>query len=671
MSGGWRVGIDIGGTFTDVVAIAPDGRTVRTAKVDTRTDDRVLGLLAGLEAVGLGWGDVTDLVHGTTMVTNAIIENQMADAALVATRGFSDTLAIGRQNRRHLYRLDLEPKLTPQIPAERRFEVDGRLDHTGAELEPMSDAGVARIAAQIADSGVASVAVSLLHSYANGAHEKRLAEALKKVVPFVALSHRVNPEAREYERTATTVLSAGLMPLVSGYLDRLEKACPETTHLHLFHSAGGMASAKALRELPLALAMSGPAAGVVAASMVARDIGLDRAISFDMGGTTTDICLIIDGHAQVSSDRELGGRPMRQPMIAVDSIGAGGGSIARLDHATLRVGPESAGSFPGPACYGRGGTLPTVSDANLILGYLEPDKTLGDGLHLRSDLAIKAMEPLAALLGRSVENAALGVVQVANAAMMQALRRSTVEHGIDGRQATLIAFGGAGPMHAVAVAREFGMAQVLVPAHSSVFSALGCVSAEMSYSQQQTVRMAVGDWDVAALDAIRRELRDQTCEPLHASGLANADICTHEVAAVRYSGQSYAIEIADPDFTDPEGLGRRFVALHNQLYGYATDEPWQLEAIRMRAFVTRESGKLTSPESARAEARPLKTLPCIFDSDGPVPTPRYRRLDLGPGQTIAGPAIVEDESATIVIPPGAAATADIHGHLLITTGVKP
>ncbi len=669
--GGWRVGIDIGGTFTDVVALAPDGGTTRTAKVDTRTDDRVLGLLAALDAVGLGWDDVGDLIHGTTMVTNAIVENRMAEVALVSTRGFSDTLAIGRQNRRHLYRLDLEPKPAPQVAEGARLEIGGRLDHAGNELEPLDDAGIAGVAKLIADSGIQAVAVSLLHSYANGAHERRLADALRDRVPFVALSHRVNPEAREYERTATTALSAGLMPLVGSYLDRLEDICPKTTHLHLFHSAGGMASPGALRELPLALAMSGPAAGVVAAGRLARDSGLDLAISFDMGGTTTDICLIRDGQAQVSSDRELGGRPMRQPMVAVDSIGAGGGSIARMDHGTLRVGPESAGSFPGPACYGRGGTLPTVSDANLLLGYLEPEKTLGDGLRLRPDLARAAMEPLAAELGRTVEQAALGVIEVANAAMMQALRRSTVEHGIDGRDATLIAFGGAGPMHAVAVARAFGMACVIVPANSSVFSALGCVSAEMSYSQQQTVRMAVGDWDVAALDGIRRDLRQTISAPLRASGFGDADIVVHEVAALRYSGQSYAIEVADPDFADPDGLGRRFVGLHERLYGYATDEPWQIEAVRMRAFVPDMRARPAAPPAmAGAGAQPVKTRPCVFDATGPVPTPRYRRGDVAPGQTIAGPAVVEDECATIVIPPGASASADADGHLHIATGAS-
>ena len=669
-AGGWRVGIDIGGTFTDVVAVGPDGCTVRTAKVDTRTDDRVLGLLSALEAVGLDWEDVSDLVHGTTMVTNAIIENQMADAALVATRGFADTLAIGRQNRRHLYRLDLPPKPIPQIPAERRFEVDGRLDHTGTELEPMTDESIARAVEQVAASGVESVAVSLLHSYADGTHEKRFAEAVKARVPFVSMSHGVNPEAREYERTATTALSAGLMPLVGGYLDRLESICPETTHLHLFHSAGGMASTMALRDAPLALAMSGPAAGVVAASAIARDLNLELAISFDMGGTTTDICLIRDGEAQVSSNRELGGRPIRQPMIAVDSIGAGGGSIAQLDHGTLRVGPESAGSFPGPACYGRNGVLPTVSDANILLGYLEPGKSLGSGLWLRSDLAREAFAPLAEALSWSAEMAALGVVRVANSAMMQTLRRSTVEHGIDGREAALIAFGGAGPMHAVAVAREFGMSRVIVPAHSSVFSAFGCVSAEMSYSQQRTVRMPVGDWNAAGLTDIRRELREQVTAPLRPSGFHDSEIVIQEVAALRYSGQSYAIEIPDPGFDDLKGLGQRFYALHRKLYGYATDEDWQLEAIRMRSSVVGNRKPTGMIPQTAGEPVAIKTLPCVFDESGPVPTPRYRRGDIGTGIIISGPAIVEDDFATIVIPPEASAFADDNGHLHIRTGAR-
>jgi N-methylhydantoinase A len=396
MAGGWQIGIDIGGTFTDVVAFHPATGAVALAKVRSRPEDPLAGLLAGLESVGVAWEEVDDLVHGTTMITNAIVEGRLAEAALVATEGFADTLAIGRQNRRHLYRLDLPPKPPPQIPDALRFELRERLDQHGAVLTEPSEEAIEETVAKVAASGVQSVAVSLLHAYANPDHEERLGTRLREVVPYVALSHRVNPEAREYERTATTALSAGVMPLAAGYLDRLEARRPAASRLHLFHSAGGMAAPEVLRDLPLGLAFSGPAAGVAAAGRVAGALGIDNVISFDMGGTTTDVCLIVEGRAEIRSDRSLGERPLRMPMVAVDSIGAGGGSIARLDLGTLRVGPDSAGAEPGPACYGRGGTAPTVSDANLVLGYLDAESPIGGTIRLEPGAAEIAIAPLAA-----------------------------------------------------------------------------------------------------------------------------------------------------------------------------------------------------------------------------------------------------------------------------------
>ena len=368
MPKGWQVGIDVGGTFTDVIAVHRARGEVRAAKVPSRTDDRIAGLLAALHAVELTWPDVDDLIHGTTIVTNAIVQGDHAKVALIATRGFSDTLAIGRQNRRHLYRLDLPPKLEPQVPANRRFEVTERLDHDGRIMTALEPDSVEDAIGQVEASGAEAVAVSLLHSYANPAHEEALGARLRERFPFVALSHRVNPEAREYERTATTALSAGVMPLAAAYLDDLEAKKPEDSRLHLFHSAGGMASPAALRDLPLGLAASGPAAGVAAAGRMARALGIERAISFDMGGTTTDVCLIQDGEAQIASDRSLGGRPLRQPMVAVESIGAGGGSIARLGHGSLMVGPESAGALPAQpatprAATGRPSPTPTSGSA--------------------------------------------------------------------------------------------------------------------------------------------------------------------------------------------------------------------------------------------------------------------------------------------------------------------
>ena len=695
----YRVGVDVGGTFTDVVAVNRTCFETRIAKVPSRSDDRVAGLLAALRAVDLDWSDVDDLIHGTTLVTNAIIEDDLAEVALIATRGFSDTLAIGRQNRRHLYRLDLPPKLAPQVPAARRFEVGERVDHEGRVLRPMDSHSVDEAIRGIEESGAAAVAVSLLHSYANPVHEEELGERLRERFPFVALSNRVNPEAREYERMATTALSAGVMPLAASYLDRLDAAKPAGSRLHLFHSAGGMASPEALRELPLGLAASGPAAGVAAAGRIARDLGIGHAISFDMGGTTTDVCLIIDGEALISSDRSLGGRPLRQPMVAVESIGAGGGSIARLDHGALVVGPESAGADPGPACYARGGDRPTVSDANLVLGYMDPNRVIGGDIRLDAGAARAALAPLASAMGMTVEEAALGVVRVADSAMLRALRRVTVERGIDGRQCALLAFGGAGPMHAVALARAFSIAEVIVPAHSSVFSALGCASAGMSYAQQRTLRMAMDEWDAPRLDSARRELKSGLTAPLVAAGCGDGEVEIEEVAAIRYRGQSYAIEIVDAPLDDPVRLTREFLDRHRALYGFATEEPWELVSIRLRVSAPRNGGehRPAPPGSVAlgpagepisrsqrhsyepagsvalgsvAEPVPARTLPCTFEAGGACETPRYDRAGLVAGRPLVGPFVVEDPWSTVVVPPGASLTADKAGHLHIATGVE-
>jgi len=665
----WQVGIDIGGTFTDLFAINTADGEVRTAKVATCPGDRVASLLAALATVGLDWSVVGDLVHGTTMITNAIVEGTFAPVALVASAGFGDTLAIGRQNRLHLYRLDLPPKLPCQVPEERRFEVDERMSHSGEVLRPLDDASIDSVVQWVKASGVEAVTVALLHSYANPDHEEALGARLREVVPYVALSSRVNPEAREYERTATTVLSASVMPLTANYLDRLEQAKPPDSRLHLFHSAGGMAAPAVVRDLPLSLALSGPAAGVAAASEVAKKLGLEHVISFDMGGTTTDVCLITEGRMQVSSDRSISERPLRQPMVAVDSIGAGGGSIAALEHGALRVGPESAGADPGPACYGLGGTRPTVTDANLVLGYLNPKRRLGGGLALNMTAARKALATIAAPMGMDVKRAAHGLLTVANAAMLRALRRLTVERGIDGRKCTLLAFGGAGPMHAVAVARAFGIAQVVVPAHSSVFSALGCVSAEMSYSQQRTLRMPRDEWDRERLAAARGTMRDALAAPLLSAGYALSSLRFEEIALLRYRGQSYAVEIVDPAFDDQVALGESFLARHRHLYGFATDEPWEVVAIRQRFWAPRTLVYDQGPPLAESGSLcPTGTWTCRFDRERDVSTPRYDRAALVGDLPLAGPAVVEDEFSTVVVPPGATLVPNRIGHLAIDVG---
>jgi N-methylhydantoinase A len=660
---GWQIGIDVGGTFTDVVARHPASGEVRMAKVESRPKDPVAGLLAALESVGVEWQDVEDLVHGTTLVTNAIVQNKLAEVALVTTKGFSDTIAIGRQNRRYLYRLDLPPKAACQVPERLRFEVDERLDHQGRVLDELTEQGIEAAVREVAESGAEAVVVSFLHSYANPAHEERLGARLREVVPYVALSHRVSPEAREFERTSTTALSAAVMPLAAGYLDRLEAHRPRNSQLHLFHSAGGMAAPDVVRDLPLGLALSGPAAGVAAAGKVAAELGIDHAISFDMGGTTSDVCLVVEGQAEVRSDRSLGERPLRLPMVAVESIGAGGGSIARLDLGALRVGPESAGAEPGPACYGRGGTAPTVTDANLLLGYLDAERTVGGGIRLDRGAAERALAPLAGETGVGLPEVALGIVRVANAAMARALRRVTVERGIDGRHCALLAFGGAGPVHAVELARSFGISKVVVPHLSSVFSALGCITAEMSYTRQQTVRMASTDWQRTRLDGMRNSMKQDLTAPIGAE--ADGAPRVSEVAAVRYSGQSYAVEVHDPALEDPGRLHAQFRAKHDALYGFSTDEPWELVWLRVTVAVPRRHQPGSAAAGATGPAEPARTLDCWFDPDGPLPTPRFDRASLGDGQRLTGPAIVEDDWSTVVLPPGSALEVDGSGHLHI------
>lgn len=663
----WRVGIDIGGTFTDIVATDLAGGSVRAAKVPSVPGDPVTALVAALAAVDLTWDGVAELVHGTTMVTNDIVESRFSKTALVATEGFTDTLDIGRMSRDNLYRLDLLPKAPALVPDGLRFAVAERMLHDGAVDLALTEAEADRVAAAVAASGAESVAVCLLHAYRNPAHEILLGERLARVVPRVALSHRISPEQREYERMNTTVLSAAVMRRVQDYLGRIGERRPEGSRFHFFHSAGGMASIGAVADHPLMLAMSGPAAGVAASARIAAqirdEIGTDQALTFDMGGTTTDVCLVADGAAQVRSDHRLGRYRIRLPILAVESIGAGGGSIARLDSGAMLVGPQSAGADPGPACYGRGGTDATVSDADLILGYLEPGRRLGNALTLDLAKAEAVVRPIADSAGVSVEDAALGIARVTHANMVRALRRITVERGVDGRSCPLIAFGGAGPMHAVEVARAYGIRTVVVPALSSGFSALGCVSARMRYGRQQTFGMASDAWDAAAACAARDAIIDELAAELRsAEGAAGTELTVEVVASLRYRGQSDAIELAEPDLDDPETLGAVFRTRHDALYGFSTDEPWELAALRVAVSGPEQASVTPAVETVAAEEG---TRRCVFEEGGATDVVCLNRAALAPGAWRPGPAIIEDAWSTIVVPPGDRFRVDGFGHIHI------
>jgi N-methylhydantoinase A len=664
----WKVGIDVGGTFTDVVATDTLNGDVRTAKVLTRTKDPVGGIEAACHSVKLDLDDVSDLILGTTMATNAIVEGRLAKTALITTKGFADTLDIGRQNRRELYRMDVTPRPAPLVPKEFRLEAVERLDAEGRVVVTLDDGEADRLAYAVKKLGAEAAAVCLLHSYVDGSHEARVGERLGRGIPFVALSHELNPEPREFERMNATVLNAALMPAVACYLRRLEDGIGKNTRLHLFHSAGGMAAAASVKARPLSMALSGPAAGVAAAVKVARELQLPAAITFDMGGTTTDVSIVVDGRAKIGSNHRLAGYPIRQMMVGVDSIGAGGGSIARVEHNAVRVGPESAGADPGPACYGLGGTEPTVTDANLLLGYLDTERLLGGTVRLDVQRAKASLSGIAEAFATSEYEAALGIHKVAISNMARALRRVTVESGVDARSCALLAFGGAGPMHAVALAREFGIRRVVVPHCSSTFSALGCLVADMSYAEQRSLRMANGSWDRTRLAGIINGIVERLAGQLLKAGHDHKSLKIDIVGLVRYREQSDTVEVPLCEPFDPENIAMAFKAIHQRLYGFATGEPWDLDTLRVTVSVGTDSvfkplvGKL---EVSRAQV--TRKASCWFESGGPAITAFYDRNALVEGDRIRGPAIIEDSWSTVVIPPGSSVWTDAHSNLQIET----
>jgi N-methylhydantoinase A len=656
----WHVGIDIGGTFTDIVAIHTSDRALRSAKVPSRAKDPVASILAAMAAISLQPCDIAELVHGTTRVTNAIVEGKLEPVVLIGTEGFEDIIEIGRQSRRDLYRLEVRPKPEPLIPRERRIPLAERMLHDGTVLEPLSVATIEAASARVLASGASSVAIVLLHAYANPSHELALGQALRGKVPFLSLSHAVNPEAREYERMIATVLNAAVMPLAAAYLTELRATLPSELKLGVMHSAGGMATPEAAAERPLLMALSGPAAGVAAAAAIARELNEKSVLSFDMGGTTTDVALILEGQAEITADAKLADQPLRQPMVAIESIGAGGGSIVQHGVSGLSIGPQSAGAEPGPASYGRGGQLPTVCDANVILGYLNPKRRLGTEIELQPEKARTTFAPLAATLNLSIEALALGVLRVADATMARALNKITVERGVDGRGAILLAFGGMGPMHAIGLARSYGISRVIVPAASSAFSALGCVTAEHSATRQRTLRMASDDFDDEGFATARAALVDELRSLLDDHEKAE----TEETAMIRYRGQSYAVDVALAGHVDGTSLGRIFAERHQALFGFVSGQAWEVMGLRTRLRVPRPPS-LAPVISSGAVPKPFQLDECWFDAAGPVTTARYERAALVAPHIISGPAIIEDDWSTTVVPPGWEARATGNGHILL------
>ena len=662
-----RVGIDVGGTFTDLVAQPPGGGSLRMHKVPT-TRDPSEAVLEGLRGLLRPGETVASLTHGTTVVTNAMLEGRGARTALITTRGFRDVLEIGRQQRDHLYRLDLPGRVPPLVPRARRYEVTERIDHTGRVVVPLDDAEVRDLASVLRGTQVEVVAVSLLHAYANPAHERRIAALLAGAVPHLCLSSEINAEYREYERTHTTCANAMLMPLVDRYLADLTAGLDAQglrMPLRVMQSSGGMATPAGARRAPLAMLMSGPAGGVAAAQVVGAEAGITDAVTLDMGGTSTDVCLLRGGRVETVAERRLSGQPVRTRSLAVESIGAGGGSIVRVDGGgALRVGPESAGAVPGPACYARGGEDATVTDACVVLGYVNPAAAFG-GVRLDPDRAGRAVERVARSFGLELPEAAAGIVEIANAAMGRAIRTVSVHRGYDPRGCTLIAYGGAGPIHAGRLAQTLGMPRVVVPCFSSAFSAYGCLVADLRYDAVRTVRVHLGDTAPDVWERVFAQIESELLTQLEGEGIAAAGCALRRSMDLRYVGQNYEIEVPVEAGEDSEAVRRRFTTLHRRLYEYTTDEAVEGVNVRVTALVPSSAPPLVGDRTGASGTGPARARRAYYYGFGWARTPVYSRDQLAPDREVLGPAIIDEPWSTTVVYPGQRLRRDAHGHLWI------
>lgn len=692
-----RIGIDIGGTFTDAIVINEATGEIFIDKVTSTPRDPSIGFLQAtnriLERNELDPSSIAYLVHGTTVATNAIIENTLARSAFITTDGFRDMLEIGRQNRPVLYDLGFE-KLRPLVPRYLCFEIRERLDASGNVVVPIHVEDVKSVARKMKEEEVESIAVCLLHAHINPVHEVTVGEILRSMLPetAVSLSSEVAPEFREYFRASTTTINAGIRPVVSRYLESIEsrlRAESMTGELLVMQSNGGLQTFEVAAEKPVFMVESGPAAGVMAATYLGESLGFSNMISLDMGGTTAKVGLILDGVPNVTKDYEVGatarpgmgsgrgsGYPIRTPVIDLVEIGAGGGSIAWVDSGgALRVGPRSAGADPGPACYGWGGLEPTVTDANLVLGRLNPEYFLGGEIKLDVERASEAIEGLASQLGMDLIDAAYGILEIANAAMVNALRLISIQRGYDPREFALVAFGGAGPLHSGRIAIELGFSHTIVPLSPGIFSALGLLVTDLKHDFSRTVLQNVERLDLTIIEGLFQELEEEGRDLLGREGVKEEDVQVRRYAEMRYVGQSYELSLDLPDgvltHSDLGQILDQFAKEHDRVYGFSVPgEPVEIVNIRLSALGDirkprlREIGNSgTGSESAHKGARSV-----YFDeSGGYIECPIFDRYKLAQGISLIGPAIIEEPDSTTVVHPGYSVNIDQYGNLLLTS----
>ncbi|MBW1961305.1 MAG: hydantoinase/oxoprolinase family protein [Deltaproteobacteria bacterium] len=691
---GFRVGVDIGGTFTDIVFLSADGR-VHTKKVSSSVDNYARAITDGIGEVfqdaGLTARDVEEIRHGTTVAANAILELKGAKTGLITTKGFRDILEIRNLRMPRLYDITWE-KPVPLVERYLRVVVDERINAKGEVLKPLDPSDAERAVERLLAEGVEAIAVCLLHSYINPAHELMIKEIIQRRAPGLpfCISFEVLPEIKEYERTSTTVINTYVMPIVTRYLEALRRDLDErgiTAPLLLMQSNGGLTTAKAASRLPMNIIESGPAGGVVGAQSLARVIGLPNIITLDMGGTTAKASLVENGEVTRTAEYQVGGGIMLQsrlltgtgyllkvPAIDLAEVGAGGGSIVWIDSGgSMQVGPRSAGAVPGPLCYDQGGDEPTITDATVILGYINPVYLVGGALKLNARKSHAVFEEkIAKPLGLSLAHAAYGAHQIASANMMRAIRSVSIERGRDPRQYTLFAFGGNGPVFAASMAQALSMKRVIVPPSPGLFSSFGLLYADVEYHYTRTFRRLLREIDLNELNRIWNEMVAEASNQLAADGFTGPQARIHRAVNMHYQGQSYELTVPAPDGPIDEQvipvIEEAFGKEHERTYGHraGADEPVELVNIRVIAQGIDERPRVPEKLDAAAPVKPERPAPrqAYFGPDtGWLKTPILNRSDLRVRHE--GPCIIEEYDATTVVPPGAGAELDVYGNIVI------
>jgi N-methylhydantoinase A len=680
---GYRIGVDTGGTFTDIVMLDESDGHLHRAKVPSvpaSPDQAVLNGLAKIESdTGVKAESLSGFIHGTTVATNTLLEGKGANTALLVTRGFRDVLHIVRQDRPSLYHFKVH-RPPPLVRRRFRIEVSERLDGHGNVLEPLNEDEVRKVAAEIRRLGITSVAICFLHAYANPKHEHRAAEILRELVPDVemSLSSDILPEIKEYERMSTTVVNAFVRPVVSRYLSRLEDGLRDsgvTCPVHVMQSNGGLMTFRTAQENCVHTILSGPAGGALSAARLAERAGLPNAITIDMGGTSADVAVSLGGELNYTTETEISGHAIQVPAIEIHTVGAGGGSIAWIDRGgLLQVGPQSAGADPGPACYGRGGTEATVTDANLVLGRLDSRGLLGGGMAIDLEVSRKTVEErVSRPLGLSIEEAATGILRIVNATMVRGIRYLSVEKGHDPRDFALIAFGGCGPLHVADLARELDIPHVLIPPAPGVNSAVGLLMADLRRDYVRTLLIDLHhleDTDLSGVEEAFGEIEGHARHQMEEEGISPESAVYSRSVDLRYHGQGSSLNIPfSHNGTNPSGAFRtavqEFHERYKEAYGYQrSDYPVQLVNVRVVAIgeIEKADFQKEPPDSKGDLSRALvERRPVWFEE--PVDTPVYDRDRLRPGDRLSGPAIIEQLDSTTLVLPRDEAEVDSYGIL--------